>query len=162
MKDLNQLLRFLLENKLDFVLVGGIAGVVHGSAQVTQDLDICLLTKAAAVEELRRILAPLHPKHRMTPQKLSFLTEPRDISAVNNIYLDTDLGPLDILSEIKGVGNFERILASSTLAHVFGLPCKVISLDDLITTKKAMGRIKDKAALVELLAIKKKFGQKQE
>lgn len=58
MKDLNQLLRFLLENKLDFVLIGGFAGVIHGSSQVTQDVDICLVTKQATVENLRRILAP--------------------------------------------------------------------------------------------------------
>jgi predicted nucleotidyltransferase len=157
MKNPNQLLQFLLENNLDFVLVGGIAAVVHGSAQVTQDLDICLLTKSGAVEELRRILAQLHPKHRMTPQKLSFLTEPRDISSINNIYLDTDLGPLDILSEIKGVGSFERVKKDAITAKVFGFSCKVISLDDLIAAKKAMGRTKDQAALVELLAIKKKF-----
>lgn len=157
MKNLNQLLQFLLENKLDFVLVGGLAGVVHGSAQVTQDLDICLLAKASVVEELRRILAPLHPMHRMTPQRLSFLTEPRDISSIKNIYLDTDLGPLDILSDIKGVGDFERVKSKAISAHIFGFSCNVISLDDLIITKQAMGRTRDKAALVELLAIKKKF-----
>ncbi len=55
MKNLNQLLRFLLENELEFVLVGGLAGVIHGSAQVTQDLDICLLTEAEKIKDLRRI-----------------------------------------------------------------------------------------------------------
>lgn len=157
MKDLNQLLRFLLESRLDFVLVGGLAGVVHGSSQVTQDLDICLLIKAEVVEELRRLLAPLHPKHRMTPLKLSFLTEPREISSIKNLYLDTDLGPLDIVSEVKGVGNCERVKGCAVGVRLFGFSCKVISLDDLIAAKSAMGRAKDKAALIELLAIKQKF-----
>ncbi len=160
MKDLNQLLRFLLENRLEFVLVGGLAGVIHGSAQVTQDVDICLIPKADTIQDLRRILSPLHPKHRMTPQKLSFLTEPRDISVVKNLYLDTELGPLDILGEVKGVGNYERVRNSAITAEVFGFSCYVISLDDLILTKRAMGRPKDKAALVELLAIKEKFKMK--
>jgi hypothetical protein len=98
--DLNKLLRTLLENKTEFVLVGGFAATVHGSSYFTKDVDICCVLSPTQIEVLREVLGPLHPKHRMTPAKLSFLEEPRNLEAVRNIYLETDLGVLDIVSEV--------------------------------------------------------------
>ena len=107
MSNLSELLKYLLKHQLDFVLIGGYAGVAYGSSLVTKDIDICALLSPEDITKLREVLAPLHPKHRMTPQKLSFLTEPRGNQAMNNLYLETDLGILDILTEVKGVGHFE-------------------------------------------------------
>lgn len=39
--DFEQLLRALAEHDVAFVIIGGVALVLHGSARVTQDLDIC-------------------------------------------------------------------------------------------------------------------------
>ncbi|MGK5086005.1 hypothetical protein WDW86_00460 [Bdellovibrionota bacterium FG-2] len=75
-------------------MVGGFAGVLHGSAMVTQDLDLCLLLTPQNIEKLRSILKDIHPTHRMTPKKLSFSNIPEDISKVNNLYLQTDLGAM--------------------------------------------------------------------
>jgi hypothetical protein len=89
--NLNNLLSLLLENKIEFVLIGGFAGVVHGSTQVTRDLDICALITPAQVEKLRAVLKDLHPRHRMNPVfKPSFLTEPKELGELKNIHLETD------------------------------------------------------------------------
>lgn len=53
----------------------------------------------ADIERLRKVLSPYHPKHRMTPQKLSFITEPRSIESINNLYLETEYGVLDVDSK---------------------------------------------------------------
>ena len=156
MTNLGNLLKYLLENKVNFVLIGGFAGVVHGSSLVTKDLDICALLSEEDVENFRKILGPLHPKHRMTPQKLSFLENPKGPQNMNNLYLDTDYGILDILTEVKGVGGFVEISKKAESIQLFGYPCKLISLDDLIRAKKAMDRDKDKLALRELNLIKDK------
>jgi len=156
MSNLNDVLKLLLENEIEFVLVGGLAGVLHGSSLVTKDVDICALLKPENIQRLRKVLAPYNPKHRMTPQRLSFLDVPDDISNMNNLYLETDLGVLDILTEIKGVGPFARVASKAVTISLFGMDCKVISVDDLISSKNEMGRDKDIAAIKELRVIKDK------
>jgi hypothetical protein len=152
--DLNRLLQLLLENQIDFVLVGGFAGVLHGSSLVTKDVDICSMLTPEHIEKLRKVLAPLKPKHRMTPQRISFLEEPRTLESIKNLYLETSLGTLDIISSVTGVGDFKRLLDRAIEVPLFGFRCKVISIEDLIAAKKTMGREKDRIAIRELNAIK--------
>lgn len=157
MNNLNNLLKVLLQNKIDFVLIGGFAGVVHGSTQVTRDLDICSLVTPAQVEKLRMALKDLHPRHRMNPNfKPSFLTEPHDLENLRNIYLETDLGVLDIISEVTEVGDFEQVKRNSIEIMLFGCKCRVISVEALIKAKEKLGRPKDKLVVAELKALRPK------
>jgi hypothetical protein len=75
---------------------------------------------------------------------------------VHNLYLRTDLGPVDVLSSILGVGDFDRVRAASIQVELFGRKCQVISLDDLIRAKEALGRDKDLLAAKELRAVREK------
>ena len=68
MRNLKELLKILLENNIDFVLIGGFAAVVHGSTLVTQDLDICTAITNDNVSKLRNALKNLNPRHRMNPK----------------------------------------------------------------------------------------------
>lgn len=157
MNNLNNLLQVLLEHKIDFVLIGGFAGVVHGSTQVTRDLDICALVTPIQVEKLRTALKDLHPRHRMNPNfKPSFLTEPSDLESLKNIYLETDLGVLDVISEVTEVGDYEQVKKNSVEIDLFGQKCRVISIDALIKAKEKMGRPKDKMVVAELKALRGK------
>ena len=154
MNNLNDLLKLLLENKIDFVLIGGFAGVVHGSIQVTRDLDICAALDSEGVQKLRECLKELHPRHRMNPGfKPSFLEEPKDTTGLKNLYLETDLGILDVISEVTGLGALERLKAQSVSIGLFGFSCKVISIEDLITAKESLGRDKDRLVAKELKAL---------
>ncbi len=140
-------------------MVGGFAGVLHGSSLVTNDLDICAVLSPENVERLRRALADLRPMHRITHQKLSFLEVPKDDEAILNLYLETDDGILDVLSTIAGVGGYERLKASAIEVPLFGRRCRVIALEDLIRAKEAVGREKDLLAVKELRAIAAKRGK---
>lgn len=156
MTNLNELLKKLLKHKIQFVVVGGFAGVVHGATQVTQDLDICLLMSPDEITKLREALKDLNPVHRMNPNhKPSFLYYPEDLSKIENIYLETDIGILDIMSEIPNLGNFERIKQGALEIEIFNHKCLIMGLDDLIEVKKNINRAKDKALYKELLEIKK-------
>jgi len=55
MENLNHLLKRLLESKIDFVLIGGYAAVLHGSSQVTQDIDICAVISDENIDDLHII-----------------------------------------------------------------------------------------------------------
>lgn len=156
MNDLNRLIQRLCDADIEFVIVGGFAAVLHGSSFVTRDLDVCAVLTHENVQKLRDAFRELHPVHRLTPQRLSFLDNPDPGVEVRNLYLRTDIGPLDVLSSIKGVGDFKRVLAQSAEVELFGRPCRVISLDDLIRAKEALGREKDLLAAKELRGIREK------
>jgi hypothetical protein len=136
------------------VLVGGLAATVHGSALVTRDVDICAVLTPHNVQRLREILGELHPWHRFHGQHLSFMAVPIAGTDVKNLYLQTDLGALDILSEIKGIGDFAAVRKRATSITLFGRTCWVIHIDDLIRAKEAVGREKDLLAVKELKAIR--------
>ena len=153
MHNLQQLLKRLAEAQFEFVVVGGYAGVLHGSALVTRDLDICAVLSTENVAKLRSLLADLHPVHRMTADKLSFLDIPTPESTVANLYLETDGGIIDVISTVLGVGDYDRLIQHAEMIPLFGHDCAVISLPDLITAKEALGREKDLLAAKELRAI---------
>lgn len=156
MQDLNQLLKILLSHNLDFIIIGGFAAVVHGSSHVTKDLDITMLISQENIDKLRLALKDLEPRHRMNPtHKPSFLEEPKSLSGVNNIYLETTAGILDVVSLDKTLGTFDDLKSRALTVSLFGYDCQILSLDDLISIKEKMKRPKDLIVLEELKALKK-------
>jgi len=89
----------------------------------------------------------------MTPPKLSFLEVPEQGQGLSNLYLTTDLGIVDFISSITGVGDFARVESQAETVMIDGHAIKIISLEDLIRAKESLGRDKDKLAAMELKAI---------
>ena len=116
-------------------------------------VDICAVLSDESVARLRKALGDWNPRHRMTPQRLSFLTHPQPGQPLNNLYLQTDMGMIDILTSVLGVGDFARLRAQAEELEVDGRLYRVISLEDLIRAKEAMGREKDLLTAKELRAI---------
>jgi predicted nucleotidyltransferase len=79
---------------------------------------------------------------------------PENAAEFRNLYLDTDLGRLDCLSRVEGIGGYEQVRQSSERIEVEGMPFRVLSLDSLITAKQAMNRPRDREAVRQLQAIK--------
>ena len=152
-QQLHHLIQRLSDAEIDFVIVGGFAGILHGSSLVTRDLDVCAVLSREHVARLRDVLRDLNPTHRQTPQRLSFLENPAADAEVKNLYLGTTLGPVDILSAIKGVGDYARVREASVEIEIFGRRCRVISIEDLIRAKESLARPKDLLAAQELRAI---------
>lgn len=158
--NLKHLLELLLVNEIDFVLAGGLACVVHGSTMVTQDLDICLSIDPLQIEKLRKALKDVNARHRMNPNyKPSFQDYPETLESVNNIYLETDLGVLDILSELKPIGSFTEVSSRAISVPLYGYHCKIVSIEDLIQIKKSMKRPKDKEMVIQLEEILRRTKQ---
>lgn len=108
MSDLQRLLLRLAGAGIEFVLVGGYAAMLHGSSLLTRDLDVCAALTPETIEQLREVYRDAHPWHRLTVPRLSFLDKPRAGVDVNNLCLSTDLGALDLLGSITGVGDYYR------------------------------------------------------
>jgi predicted nucleotidyltransferase len=158
MQNFSSLLQRLADAGLDFVIVGGFAAVTHGSSYLTRGVDICAVLTEENIAKIRAALADWHPTHRMTPRRLSFLTHPAVGEDVRNLYLETDKGVIDILSAITGVGDFERLKQRAEEIEVDGTRFRVMSLEDLIQAKEALGREKDLLTAKELRAISAKRG----
>lgn len=156
MTELNRLLQRLIDADIDFVIVGGFGAMLHGSSLLTRDLDVCAVLTAQNLDKLRMAFSDLHPTHRQTPQRLSFLDNPEPVTALKNLYLQTDLGALDLLGSITGVGEYERVAAGAIEIDLFGHRVRVIGIEDLILAKQALGREKDLLAVKELRAILEK------
>lgn len=151
--DFQGLLVLLADAEVEFVIVGGLAAAIHGSAQVTLDLDVCYRRTRENIERLCRALAPIHPTLRDAPPDLPFRLDPPTVRAGLNFTLDTDRGPLDLLGEVPPFGPYEALLPRVQTIEAFGFTLQVLSLDALIQAKRAAGRPKDLLVLPELEAL---------
>jgi hypothetical protein len=159
MQNLSELTRRLVEAKVEFVLVGGFAAVAHGVTLVTRDVDICCRFSEANLMRIQHALAGLHPAHRSRPDMPLALT-PEQCANLKNLYLKTDLGIVDCLGEILGVGDFGAVLEQSIEVELpFGL-CRILGIEALMRAKQAMGRDHDRITLRQLEEIAKHRGKK--
>ena len=145
---------------VDFVIVGAFAGVVHGCTYVTQDIDLCCDFSPANLLAIQKAISDLHPVHRMTPHRKKLELTETTCRQFKNLYLDTDIGQLDCLNFIDGLGDYQKVKQASELIEVEGMQLRVLGLESLIEAKKAMNRPRDKEAIMQLETIKKLKSQK--
>jgi len=147
---LQETLRALFDANVEFVLIGGAAMQMQGSAHLTEDLDFCYARSAKNIERLASTLAPYHPRLRGAPENLPFRFDPATIKRGLNFTLMTDLGALDFLGEVAGVGGYSEVRKNSDVMALFDMDCPVLSLEGLIRSKKAAGRDRDLEVVPEL------------
>jgi predicted nucleotidyltransferase len=149
-----ELLRLLLDAGVEFVIIGGVAAIAYGSATFTQDFDVTASFREENLTRLLAALGPYHPRYALAVPKRAVTETPAELSTNRNLYLLTDLGRLDLLSEVVPVGSYEHVAARAITLELYGRPCRIISLDDLITVKHHLGRDKDRLVERELLALR--------
>jgi predicted nucleotidyltransferase len=152
---LHALLRRLDAAGVEFVVIGGIAAVAHGSPQITQDLDIVYAPDAENLERLSRALRDLNATLRGVVDDVPFVPDVRALTQVRLLTLDTDEGSLDLIAQPDGSRGYDELRAGSMEAVVQGTVVRIAGLDDLIAMKKAAGRAKDRLHVEELEAIRR-------
>jgi hypothetical protein len=153
MQNLSELTRRLIAAQVEFVLVGGFAAVAHGVTQVTRDVDICCRFSEVNLMRIEKAVTDLRPTHRSRPDLPLQLT-PEQCSRLKNLYLKTDLGALDCLGEVLGIGNFEEVVKNSVEVELPYGKCRILDIDALIRAKEAMNRNHDKVTVMLLKKIK--------
>lgn len=148
--DLDDILNRLHSAGVEFIIVGGVAATLHGSARVTVDLDVMYRHSDENIARLVMALAPLAPYLRGAPPGLPFVLDAPTVKAGLNFTLDTSAGPLDLLGEMAGVGRYEDAVPHTLRMDVTGDEVLVIDLEGLIRAKRAAGRPKDLEVLAEL------------
>lgn len=140
----------LCDAGVEFVVIGGWAAILQGSAYLTNDLDVCFSRKPENLKRLAEALAPFHPRLRDVPANLPFVWDETTLRNGTIFTLTTDVGVLDLLAEVSGLGNFEQVKGRSVAVDAFGRCVYSLDLKGLIEAKRAAGRKKDLMILPEL------------
>jgi hypothetical protein len=148
----------LSRSGVEFIVVGGTAATIHGSARLTRDLDIVYRRTPDNLRRLVAALAPHRPYLRGAPAGLPFQWDEPTLKRGLNFTLTTSLGDIDLLGEVAGGGAYDALLPHCTTVRAFGIECLCLNLDMLIRVKRAAGRPKDLEAIAELEAIRDENG----
>lgn len=105
---IDALLALLHAAELPFV-VGGMAALAHGAGMATQDLDIVMPMEPALLDRLLEALAPYSPRHALRRDLGAIRQDGRELSGFRMVLIETDLGRLDVISEVPPVGRFEDL-----------------------------------------------------
>jgi hypothetical protein len=144
------ILRKLLEHEVDFVLIGGLAGIARGSSYPSYDIDIAYARESGNLERLAAALRELGATLRGAPPNLPFQLDAQALKAGSHFTFETPHGSLDLLSDPDGAPPYDKLKAAAgPPAEVDGEPIFVASLDHLIAMKEASDRIKDKLMATE-------------
>jgi len=151
--DAQRILRALVDRGTDFVVIGGIATVLHGSSRNTFDLDVSSAADPQNLQALGEVLVSLGASLRGVPEDVSFVPDAATLRKVEVLTLDTVAGRFDVLARPAGVASYSELRRTAERYDVGGFVVLVASIPSLIAMKRAAGRPKDLADIAELEAI---------
>ena len=141
-QDYREMLSILLENKVDFLLVGAYAMAAHGFPRATGDLDIFIRPDAKNAKKVYKALADFGaPMDSITIEDFE---KPGTIFQIGVIPRR-----IDVINEIDGV-SYEEAEKDKVIVDIEGLKVPIISKPKLIINKKAAGREQDRLDAIRL------------
>lgn len=160
-QDDKALLSRLKEHNVEFVIIGGVCGVMHGVSLVTKDLDVCCRFTPENLRRIEAAVKDLHPFHRLTANRLPLELTDELCGRLKNLYLQTDIGKLDCLGEVAGVGRYEAALGRSVVYTLSYGEFRLLDIDALIAAKEAVGRQRDLEMVRQLRGIKERLERRK-
>lgn len=147
--DLLRLADVLDSEGVRYVIVGGMAMVLHGTTHVTVDSDLAIATDDVTRAAVARALAPLEPEPSHLPRGQRVVWDERSIRGTV-VSLRTSVGDVDLMLTLPGVDSFEGLFDRSVLVESAGRRLRIASIPDLIAMKRVAGRAKDLDHIEEL------------
>jgi len=136
------LLGVLVAHGVDFVVVGGLAAVLHGSSRITQDLDVIYSPEPANLEILGQALLELDAKLYGIAEDVPFVPDARTLAQTEILTLATRLGKLDLLRRPSGAPPYGDLRSRARLIRTDDFGVRIAHADDLIAMKRAACRAK--------------------
>ncbi len=151
--EVDKLLGPLIAHGVDFVLIGGQAGISHGSSYPSYDLDVLYARGRDNVEHLVAALGAIGVRLRGAPSDVPLILDAKTIENGANFTFITPFGDFDVLADAAGMPDYEELKSAAVDREVFGHVVKVASIDHLIAMKRAAGRTKDKLMVEEYIVL---------
>ena len=147
-----EILRVLDAHGVRYVLIGGLAAVLHGASHVTTDVDVVPEDAQANLERLSAALKDLDARIRTSgePDGIPFDHSAESLARVRVWNLQTSQGDLDITFQPSGTRGYEDLRKDVVTMDIRGIEVPVASLADVVRSKEAAGRARDRAALPAL------------
>jgi hypothetical protein len=152
------LLRTLKSHKVKFVLIGALAARLYGFPRLTADADITPAIDDANIERLAKALKELDARvyTESVPEGLAFDCSPAALRRASMWNLVTSAGRIDIAFKPSGTEGFDELSKEAEKFTAYGVTFLAASIDDIIKSKEASGRPKDRDDALILRAIRKK------
>ncbi|MGI8754349.1 MAG: hypothetical protein ACR2MB_00480 [Acidimicrobiales bacterium] len=152
--DPGRLIELFHAQSIDYVMVGGYAGLLHGATRPTVDLDIVPDWEEANLERLCATLRSIDARSITGPECEGAAITPEVLVEREIMTWATDLGRLDTMVGIPDSEGlpvvYSDLVPRAEAIPVAGIVVDVASLDDVITSKEFAARSKDTRALPEL------------
>lgn len=148
--DFFEILRVFSQRNVEFIVVGGVCGVLHGAPITTFDLDVVYATNATNTERLLSVLEDLDGRSRLHQRKIK--PNKSHFEAGGHLLLQTRLGPLDLLGSIGNKHKYDELFEHTVEGVIRDVSFRMLNLQTLIRTKEEVGREKDKFVLPILRA----------
>jgi predicted nucleotidyltransferase len=157
---LGQLLRRLVQAGVDFVVIGGVAVIVHASPRFTKDLDICYAADQANLDQLGSVLVELGARLRGVEADVPFVPDGRRLVHAQMLTLTTRDGDIDLLANPDGAPGYATLRRNASRIDLEGVTVLVASIDDMIAMKRAAGRPQDLVDLESLEIARRRVRRK--
>ena len=156
--DPGRIIRTLHENDVQFVLIGALAARLYGFPRLTADADITPATTKENLDRLAQALRVLGAKvyTESVPEGLAFDCSAATLVRAMMWNLVTNAGRIDIAFKPAGTEGFDDIASGAEKFEAYGVVFLVASLSDIIRTKEAAGRPKDRDDVATLREIQKR------
>jgi Nucleotidyl transferase AbiEii toxin, Type IV TA system len=149
------LVRELVENDVDFVIVGGVAVVMQAMPRFTKDLDICYSPAAENLDALGAVLLALDAHLRGIDEDVPFVPDGRTLRGTQILCLTTSAGDIDLLAQPPGGPSYEALRRRADVMELADHQVQVASIEDLLAMKRAAGRPQDLADVEALEAARR-------
>lgn len=156
--DFERIVSTLAHHRVAYVLIGGAAAVAHGSTLPTEDVDVTPARDRPNLDRLAAALRELDARLRTSnePGGVAFPVDGGFLAVMPlMLNLVTDAGDVDLAIAPSGFPEGYDALAPRAIEVDFGNGVSVLvaALDDIIASKRAANRAKDRAALPYLEAL---------
>jgi len=155
--DPERILQTLGKHEVRFVLIGALAARLHGFPRLTADADITPSSDPANVERLAKALKELHAKvyTESVPEGLAFDCSAATLRRAEMWNLVTSAGRIDVAFKPAGTEGFDDLAASAEKFKAYGIVFLAASINDIIRSKEAAGRPRDREDVAILKAMQK-------
>ena len=151
----------LVRARAEYIVIGGVAATIHGSARATYDVDLLYSRNEENIQRLANSLAPYKPYLREESPGLPFAWDAKTIRNGLNFTLTTDLGDIDLFGDVADGETYQTLSPHSVEIEAFGVRFNCLDLPTLIRIKEAAARPKDREAVAELRVLLEETERRQ-